>query len=95
MRQIFRVDAVIIDVNGAFHTVDGYPKNFDSKNYQDDVDKAKKRADGDMSEAWGAMCKQDTRQVQTVILSDMYGNVLEKKSMGDFAENVQPEPVNE
>lgn len=90
-RQIYRVDAVILDANGAFHTVDGYPKNFDSKNYGDDVDKAKKRADGDASEAWGTMCKQDTRQIQTVTLSDMFGNVIEKKSMGDFAENVTPE----
>ena len=90
-RQIYRVDAIIIDANGAYHVIDGYPKNFDSKTYNDDVDKAKRRADGDMSEAWGAMCKQDTRQIQTVTLSDMFGNVLEKKSMGNFAENVTPE----
>ena len=89
-RQIFRVDAIIIDANGTFAVLEGYPKNFDSKNYQDDIDKAKKRADGDMSEAWGAMCKQDTRQIQTVTLSDMFGNILEKKSMGNFAENVEP-----
>ena len=39
------------------------------------------------------MCSSDlvdTRQVQAVILSDVFGNVIEKKSMGDFAEN-QPE----
>lgn len=90
-RNIFRVDAIVVDANGTFGVLDGYPKNFDSKAYQDDVDKAKKRADGDMSEAWGAMCKRDDRQIQTVILSDMFGNVLEKKSMGNFAENVTPE----
>lgn len=86
-RQIYTVNATIVDANGAFHVLDGYPKNFDSKSYGDDVDKAKKRADGDMSEAWGGMCKQDTRLIQTVTLSDMFGNVIEKKSMGDFAEN--------
>lgn len=91
MRNIFTVDAHIIDANGTFNYLPGYPKNFDSKNYEGNVDKAKKRAEGDMSEAWGAMCKVDTRQVQAVILSDVFGNVIEKKSMGDFAEN-QPEP---
>lgn len=94
MRQIFKVDAYIIDANGAYHTLDGYPKNFDSKSYNDDVDKAKKRAEGDASEVWGAMCKQDTRLIQTVTMSDMFGNILMKKSMGDFAEN-QPQPESE
>ncbi len=91
MRNIFLVDARIVDANGALANVTGYPKVFDSKHYGDDVDKAKRRAEGDMSEAWGAMCKIDTRQVQVVTLNDMFGNLIEKKSMGDFPEN-QPAP---
>lgn len=89
MRNIFIVDAHIVDANGAFHYIDGYPKSFDSKNYSDDVDKAKKRAEGDASEQWGTMCKQDTRLVQTVTMSDVFGNVFIRHSMGDFAENAE------
>ena len=84
MRNIFIVSAFIVDSNGAFAYLSGYPKTFDSKNYSDNVDIAKKRAEGDMSEQWGAMCKRDDRQIQTVMLSDVFGNVLEKKSMGNF-----------
>lgn len=91
MRNIYIVTAEIVDANGTFNFLSGYPKTFDSRSYQDDVDKAKRRAEGDMSEAWGAMCKVDTRQIQAVSLSDVYGNLIEKKSMGDFTEN-QPEP---
>jgi hypothetical protein len=91
MRNIFIVDAHIVDANGTFNFLEGYPKKFDSKNYSDDVDKTKKRAEGDASEVWGAMCKQDTRFVQTVTMSDIFGNVFIRHSMGDFAENTQAE----
>ena len=89
-RQIFIVDAHIVDANGTFNFLDGYPKKFDSKNYQDDVEKARRRAEGDMSEIWGSMCKVDTRQIQTVTLSSVFGIVLESKSTGNFAQN-EPE----
>ena len=90
MRNIFRVDAWTIDANGAYHGVEGYPKNFDSNNYQNDADKAYRRADGDASGVWEDFCKQDTRQIQTVMLSDISGNLIYKKSMGKFPD----EPVN-
>lgn len=88
-RQIFIVDAHIVDANGTFNYVDGYPKRFDSRSYQGDVDKAQRRAEGDMSDAWGDMCKVDTRQIQTVTLMTADGQLIEKKSMGKF---VEPEP---
>ena len=84
MRNIFIVNAFIVDANGTFNNLQGYPKTFDSKNYSGSVDTARKRAEGDMSEVWGAMCKVDTRQIQNVMLCDVFGNVLEKKSMGNF-----------
>ena len=83
-RQIFIVDAHIVDANGTFHYIDGYPKTFDSNGYGQDIDKAKRRAEGDMSEAWGAMCKVDTRMIQTVSLSTVDGFQLERRTMGDF-----------
>ena len=86
-RNIFIVNAMIVDANGTYHNLDGYPKTFDSKNYQDDVDKAYRRADGDMSETWGAMCKVDTRMMQTVTLSTISGDLLSKKAMGSLGES--------
>lgn len=89
-RQIFIVNAFIVDANGTFNYIQGYPKKFDSRSYDDDIDKTQRRAEGDMSEAWGAMCKVDTRQIQTVTLGTADGFQLDKKSSGQF---VEPEPV--
>lgn len=83
-RQIFIVEAFIVDANGTFNYLPGYPKRFDSQSYNMDVEKTRRRAEGDMSEAWGAMCKVDTRQIQTVRLSTVDGFVLETRTTGQF-----------
>ena len=36
-RQIFIVDARIVDQNGTFNHISGYPKVFDSNSYQGDI----------------------------------------------------------
>ena len=92
-RQIYIVDAIVVDSNGTFNHLSGYPKIFDSRSYGGDIDKTQRRAEGDMSEAWGAMCKVDTRQVQTVTLMTADGFQLEKRTMGQFPE--EPEPNEE
>ena len=51
---------------------------------QYDIAKARKRADGDFSEVWGAFCKRDDRQIQTVTLTNVFGELLDHKSMGGF-----------
>lgn len=86
MRQIYIVNAFIVDANGAFHVLDGYPKSFDSRNYSDDGEKAYRRAQGDMSETWGAMCKRDDRIIQTVTLCSVDGFLLDRKTSGSFVE---------
>lgn len=86
MRNIYIVDAMIVDANGTFNHLDGYPKQFDSKSYAGDVDKTRRRAEGDFSEVWGAMCKIDTRMIQTVTLSTVEGFSLDRKTTGQFAE---------
>ena len=91
-RQIFIIDAIVVDANGTFNHLPGYPKQFDSNSYQGDIDKTQRRAEGDASEAWGAMCKVDTRQIQTVTLSTIDGFQLWRKTMGAFPE---PEPEQE
>ena len=90
-RQIFIVNAYIVDSNGTFSQLSGYPKTFDSNNYSGDIDKAQKRADGDASDVWGAMCKRDDRKMQTVTLETVDGFQLYKKSMGTLNEP-EPEP---
>lgn len=90
-RQIFIVDAHIVDANGTFnYLTKDYPKRFDSRNYDGDIEKTQKRAEGDMSEAWGAMCKNDTRQLQTVTLSSADGFLIERKTMGQLPEDPDP-----
>lgn len=93
-RQIFIVDAVILDANGTYNHLTEYPKAFDSKNYQGDIDKAKKRAEGDMSEVWGAMCKRDDRLMQAVTLATADGFQIDRKCMGQVVE-VAPTPAPE
>ena len=95
MRQIYKVDAWIVDANGTYNPLSGYPKTFDSRNYSEDADKALKRAEGDFSEVWGAMCKRDDRMIQTVTLSSVDGFQIDKKSMGTFPADPEPEPEPE
>lgn len=89
-RQIFVVNATIVDANGTYNSLSGYPKTFDSKNYGGDIDKAKLRATGDFSEAKGAMCKRDDRQLQTATLETADGFQIEKWSYGAIAD-IDPE----
>ena len=50
-REIYEVTAKIVDANGTFNTLSGYPKTFDSKNYNNDIDKTRNRAMGEWHEA--------------------------------------------
>lgn len=86
LRQIFEVSAKIVDANGSYSSLSGYPITFDSKNYANDIDKTLLRASGAFAEAWGAMCKRDDRQLQTVILMTADGQIIDKKSIGKIAD---------
>ena len=85
-RQIYEVYAKVVDANGVYNTLSGYPKTFDSRNYDNDIEKTFRRATGELSETWGAMCKRDDRQMQTVILMDASGYVYDTKSYGKIAD---------
>lgn len=85
-RQIYIVNAMVVDANGTLSILEGYPKSFDSKNYDNDIDKALRRADGDASIVWADMCKKDTRQLQCVTLETVDGYQLYRKSIGQLAE---------
>lgn len=94
-RNIFIVNAYIVDANGTFNVISGYPKNFDSNTYNYDVDKALKRAQGELAETWGAMCKRDDRQLQVVTLTQANGALIDRKSDGFLQDPVIPEPEEE
>ena len=86
-RQIFEVYAKVVDATGAYNTLSGYPKSFDSRSYNGDIEKTLKRATGEFSDTFGAMCKNDTRQLQTVILMSADGFVLRKETIGKIADD--------
>ena len=77
MRRIFTVAGWIVDANGTYHLLDGYPKKFDSKNYGDDTDKTLQRAKGDFYDQISGMCKVDTRMLQTMVIMDENGAMME------------------
>lgn len=94
-RQIFIVDAHVVDANGTFNYITGYPKTFDSKSYNNDIDKTQIRAIGDASDVFGDMCKVDTRQLQTVVVMTADGFVVEKRTIGKVADIPEPTPEPE
>ncbi len=85
-RVIYEVYAKVVDTNGSYNTLDGYPKVFDSKHYGNDTEKTRNRAEGAFHECIGAMCKVDTRQVQSVIMMTAEGNVIYQRSIGRLAD---------
>lgn len=50
LRNIYIINAQIVDKNGFNHTLDGFPQIVDSKTYGGDVDKARRMADAVFSE---------------------------------------------
>lgn len=94
-RKIYVLNAWVVDANGAWHQYDGTPRTFDSRNYNDDPNVALKRAEGAYHEIVGAMCKIDTRKVQTVVLTAEDGFMpIAPFSCGTLAEQ-EPEPEPE
>ena len=89
MRKLFILIAWIVDANGSYHTLDGYPKLFDSKNYDNDPDKALLRAKGDFHDTIGNMCKVDNRKIQTIVLLSDDGFTIDSFSTGDLNKEEQ------
>ncbi len=92
-RAIYEVYAKVVDSNGNYNTLSGYPKSFDSRHYDNDIDKTLLRATGEFADTWGAFCKRDDRQLQTVILMSADGFIIDRKTIGAI-EDIQ-EPVEE
>ena len=91
-RVIYEVYAKVVDANGAYNTLSGYPKTFDSRNYGGDANKTIKRAKGEMADCFGAMCKRDDRQMQMVLLMTADGRVIDRQVLGAVPDDPDPEP---
>ena len=85
-RMIYRLDAYYVDKNGNYTQMTGYPKPFDSKGYGNDPKRTFRRAMSDKCDVAGPMYKVDERQVQVVLLLDLYGEVLDKTLIGELPE---------
>lgn len=90
VRNVFIVDAYQINGEGAEAHISGYPKQFDSVDYDGDVDKALKRATGAFATAWAGFCAVDNMMLQSVTLADITGFQIDKKTVGSLP--VDPEP---
>lgn len=96
VREIYRVHAEIIDSNGTFNQLSGYPKTFDSHSYNDDVDKAKSRAYAEWHNCLSTMYTRDDRQHQSACIIRVSDNaMLEWAVIGAIAPLPDPEPEPE
>lgn len=95
-QEIFVVYAHIVDANGTFNILNGYPKSFKSASYDNDIEKAQKRAIGEWHEAMGAFAKRDDRQVQTAFVVQVSkGIVIANSTYGELPELPNPESATE
>lgn len=85
-REIYIVNAHIVDANGTFNVLDGFPKLFDSRSYSNEPAKALKRAQGEYYETLGAMSKNDSRQLQVAYLMSSDGAILAQTCYGRIAD---------
>lgn len=96
LREVYEVYAKIVDANGAYSTLNGYPKTYDSRSYNNDCEIARKRAYGEFHNVLGTMYTRDDRQVQiAMILRASDGLQIEKVNIGEMAELPDPEPQGE
>lgn len=92
-REIYEVYAKIVSSGGNYTTLGGYPKIFDSMSYDNDIDKAKKRAYGAYHAVLGEMYAVDTRPLQIAMIlraSDGVQEIIER--VGDLPEVPDEEP---
>lgn len=92
-RNIFIVNATIVDANGSYAVLSGYPKTFDSKIYSDDIEGTLNRAKSDYHNVLGTMYgNQANRQIQTATLMTVRGDMILREAIGNFPVEPEPEP---
>lgn len=95
-QEIFVVNAQIVDANGTFNPISGYPKAFKSTAYDNSIDKARQRALGDFYDVMGDFGKRDDRQIQTAFVMRMSdGAFISSAQFGTLPDIPDPEPEEE
>lgn len=88
-RAIYEVYAKIVDANGNYNTLSGYPKAFDSNNFDGNADRALLRAQAEYHETLGAMYKREDRIIQTAMLLTANGYMIQTESIGTFPDEAE------
>ena len=89
-RNIFTVNAtqVVVSENnpqGLFSVISGFPKNYDSENYNDDAEAALRAAKSEYYSRLSAnYAGSTTRVMATVTLSQANGQLIMRDSVGAF-----------
>ena len=93
-RNIFTVNATQVVTSqanpiGIKSVVSGYPKDFDSKDYNDDIDLTKRKAKAEYYNRLGIMYDDtnESRIMKTVTLETADGFQLLHESIGGFVAN--------
>ena len=95
-REIYEVTAKIVDANGNLATLDGYPKTFDSKLYDNDISKTLNRAKSAFHEVISPMYKRDDRQLQIASIVRLNtAELIVKEVIGKIADLPDPEEDGE
>lgn len=108
MRNIFVVDAKEVNVSqanpqGVFRTVDGYPKTYDSRNYNateqnpnGDEARALEVAEAEFFNRVGIFLNAGNRAMWSVTLTSASGRQVHRYSRGAFPDMTpQPDPTPE
>lgn len=96
LQEIFSVNAQIVDANGTFNSLSGYPKAFKSTSYDNNIEKARQRALGDFYDVMGAFGKRDDRKIQIAFVVQLSnGAVIASGLFGKLPEIPEPEPEPE
>ena len=82
-RCIYTVTATVVNADGSYAVLSGYPKRFDSESYFGDTTKALRRAKAAYHACLGNMYAIDNRRMQTCTLTEANGQIVMRESEGD------------
>ena len=93
-QEIFVVHAQIVDANGTFNELTGYPKALKSTSYGNDIEKTRQRALGECYDVMGDFGKRDDRQVQNAFVMQLStGAIIFNGKFGKLPELPDPTPA--
>ncbi len=94
-REIYEVNAKVVDASGGYNNLPEYPKSFDSHQNSDNIDKARNKAYAAYNDACSAgyLAANSGRPLTIATLTRISdGMQLEKTSIGKMPELPDPEP---